>query len=71
MWNTDGAKAALDSRGLPVTIDTSNGAEMHVAQYKSYHTVAPNGYNRQISYSTDDTRLNLAVAINPLRPGEK
>ena len=61
--------AALESRGLPGTIDTSNGAEIHVAQYKSYHTVAPNGCNLQISYDTHDTRLNLAVAVNPLRPG--
>jgi hypothetical protein len=54
-----------------VTIDTSDGAEIHVAQYKSYHTVTPNGYNLQISYNTHDTRLNLAVAVNPRRPGVK
>ena len=70
-WDTDGVKAALDSRGLPVTIDTSDGTEIHVAQYKSYHTVTPNGYNLQISYNTRDTRLNLAVAVNPRRPGVK
>ncbi len=70
-WDTDGVKAALESRGLPVTIDTSDGAEIHVAQYKSYHTVTPNGYNLQISYNTHDTRLNLAVAVNPRRPGVK
>jgi hypothetical protein len=40
-----------------------------VAQYKSYHTTTPNGYNLQISSSTHDTRLNLAIAVNPRRPG--
>ena len=28
-----------------------------------------NGYNLQISYNTHDTRLNLAIAVNPRRPG--
>jgi catechol 2,3-dioxygenase-like lactoylglutathione lyase family enzyme len=68
-WDTTAVKAALESRGLPVTIDTSEGAEVHVAQYKRYHTVTPNGYNVQIGYNTHDTRLNLAVAVNPRRPG--
>ena len=29
------------------------------------------GYNLQISPSTHDTRLNLALAVNPRRPGVK
>lgn len=70
-WDTDGVKAELEKRGLTVTIDTSDGAEIHVAQFKSYHTTTPNGYNLQISYNTHDTRLNLAVAVNPRRPGVK
>jgi len=70
-WDTDSVAAALESRGLPHTIDTSDGMEIHVAQYKSYHTRTPNGYNLQISYNTRDTRLNLAVAVNPRRPGIK
>ena len=70
-WDTDGVKAALENRGLPARIDTSDGAEIHVAQYKSYHTTTPNGYNLQLSYNTHDTRLNLAVAVNPRRPGVK
>jgi catechol 2,3-dioxygenase-like lactoylglutathione lyase family enzyme len=70
-WDTDSVKAELEKRGLPVTIDTSDGAEIHVAQYKSYHTTTPNGYNLQISYDTHDTRLNLAIAVNPRRPGIK
>jgi len=68
-WDTDSVKAALEKRGLSSTIDTSDGAEIHVAQYKSYHTTTPNGYNLQISYDTHDTRLNLAIAVNPRRPG--
>jgi catechol 2,3-dioxygenase-like lactoylglutathione lyase family enzyme len=70
-WDTDSVKAALERRGLPWTIDTSDGAEIHAAQYKSYHTTTPNGYNLQISYNTHDTRLNLAIAVNPRRPGIK
>jgi catechol 2,3-dioxygenase-like lactoylglutathione lyase family enzyme len=66
-WDTDKVKAELEKRGLTCTIDTSDGAEIHVAQYKSYHTTTPNGYNLQISYNTHDTRLNLAVAVNPRR----
>lgn len=70
-WDTDSVKAELEKRGLHPTIDTSDGAEIHVAQYKSYHTTTPNGYNLQISYNTHDTRLNLAIAVNPRRPGIK
>ena len=68
-WDTDGVKTALDRRGLGARVDTSDGAEIHAAQYKSYHTTTPNGYDLQISYSTHDTRLNLAIAVNPRRPG--
>lgn len=70
-WDTDSVKTALERRGLDSSIDTSDGAEIHVAQYKSYHTTTPNGYNLQISYNTHDTRLNLAIAVNPRRPGIK
>ena len=66
-WDTDKVKEALEKRGLTSTIDTSDGAEIHVAQFKSYHTTTPNGYNLQISYNTHDTRLNLAIAVNPRR----
>jgi catechol 2,3-dioxygenase-like lactoylglutathione lyase family enzyme len=70
-WDTDGVKAELDKRGLPVRVDTGDGSEIHAAQFKSYHTVTPNGYNLQISYDTHDTRLNGAIAVNPRRPGIK
>ena len=68
-WNTDAVKKALEARGLEPTVDTSDGNEIHVAQFKSYHVVTPNGYNLQISYNTHDTRLNLAISVNPRRPG--
>jgi catechol 2,3-dioxygenase-like lactoylglutathione lyase family enzyme len=68
-WNTDVVKKELDARGLAPTIDTSDGNEIHNAQFKSYHVVTPNGYNLQISYNTHDTRLNLAISVNPRRPG--
>jgi catechol 2,3-dioxygenase-like lactoylglutathione lyase family enzyme len=66
-WDTDKVKDELVKRGLPWSIDTSDGSEIHVAQFKSYHTTTPNGYNLQISYDTHDTRLNLAIAVNPRR----
>lgn len=70
-WDTDGVPAELVKRGLTSRVDTSDGNEIHVAQYKSYHTTTPNGYNLQISYNTHDTRLNLAISVNPRRPGIK
>jgi catechol 2,3-dioxygenase-like lactoylglutathione lyase family enzyme len=68
-WETDRVMAELARRGLEPTIDTSDGNEIHVAQFKSYHVFTPNGYNLQISYNTHDTRLNLAISVNPRRPG--
>lgn len=74
-WDTDGVKAALESRGLKATIDTSSRHrdadgkwvpdEIHTAQFKSYHTETPNGFNLQISYVTHDNRLALPNAVNP------
>jgi catechol 2,3-dioxygenase-like lactoylglutathione lyase family enzyme len=73
-WDTDGVKAALESRGLKATIDTSSrhregdkwvADEIHTAQFKSYHTETPNGFNLQISYVTHDNRLALPNAVNP------
>jgi catechol 2,3-dioxygenase-like lactoylglutathione lyase family enzyme len=55
-WDTDGVKADLEKRGLTSTIDTSDGAEIHVAQYKSYHTTTPNGFDLQISATTQANR---------------
>lgn len=41
--------------------------EIHTAEFKSYHTATPNGYNLQISYVTRDNRLALPNAVNPKR----
>jgi catechol 2,3-dioxygenase-like lactoylglutathione lyase family enzyme len=70
-WDTDGVAAELEKRGLVHTIDTSDGMEIHAAQYKSYHTRTPNGYNLQISYVTHDNRLALANAVNPKTLAER
>jgi catechol 2,3-dioxygenase-like lactoylglutathione lyase family enzyme len=74
-WDTDGVKAALESRGLRAQIDTSSRHrdadgkwvpdEIHTAAFKSYHTDTPNGFNLQISYVTHDNRLALPNAVNP------
>ena len=61
----DAVRAEIEKRGLSLSIDTSDGAEIHVAQYKSYHTTTPNGYNLQISWMTRDKRLALANAVKP------
>lgn len=74
-WDTDGVKAELEKRGLRAQVDTSSrhkgpdGSwvpdDIHTAQFKSYHTATPNGYNLQISYVTHDNRLALANAVRP------
>ncbi|HEY4216476.1 MAG TPA: VOC family protein [Gemmatimonadaceae bacterium] len=67
-WDTDGVAAELKKRGLTASIDTSTGDEIHVAQFKSYHTSTPNGYNLQLSNVTHDTRLELPMAVKPKPP---
>lgn len=64
-WDTDGVKAELEKRGLRAQIDTSTKDDIHVAAFKSYHTVTPNGYNLQISYVTRENRLALSNAVRP------
>jgi len=64
-WDTDGVKTALEQRGLRAEIDTSTPDDIHVAAFKSYHTMTPNGYNLQISYVTRDNRLALSNAVRP------
>jgi len=74
-WDTDGVKTELEKRGLRAQIDTSSRHkaadgtwvpdDIHTAQFKSYHTATPNGYNLQISYVTHDNRLALPNAVKP------
>ena len=68
-WDTDGVKAELEKRGLTAEVDTSTNDEIHVAAYKSYHTRTPNGFDLQISYVTQESRLTLANAVKPNSPG--
>ena len=69
-WDTDKVKDALESRGLRAQVDTSTDDEIHVAAFKSYHTITPNGYNLQISAVQHDTRLTLPNAVRPRKaPG--
>src|SRR5262249_40471571 len=56
-WETDRVKAELEKRGLRARIDTSTRDDIHVAAFKSYHTMTPNGFDLQISYVTHDNRL--------------
>ncbi|HYV98592.1 MAG TPA: VOC family protein, partial [Gemmatimonadaceae bacterium] len=64
-WDTDGVKEQLEKRGLRVRIDTSDGSDIHVAMFRSYHTTTPNGYDLQISWITKETRKNLSDAVRP------
>jgi catechol 2,3-dioxygenase-like lactoylglutathione lyase family enzyme len=76
-WDTDGVKEQLERRDLRAQIDTSSRHrgpddtwvpdEIHAAEFKSYHTATPNGYNLQISFVTRGNRLALANAVNPRR----
>jgi catechol 2,3-dioxygenase-like lactoylglutathione lyase family enzyme len=67
-WDTDGVRAALETRKLAVTIDTVGLGDIHVAPYKSYHTTTPNGYNLQISRITRSTRSLLPRVVKPQPP---
>lgn len=69
-WDTDGVKAALEKRGLRARPDTSTDDEIHVSEFKSYHTTTPNGYDLQISAVHHDTRLTLPNAVRPRRPAQ-
>ena len=74
-WDVEGVRAALESRGLKVSIDTSGAHigpdnkitsdDVYQAAFQSYHTETPNGYNLQISWNTIDKRLALATAVKP------
>jgi catechol 2,3-dioxygenase-like lactoylglutathione lyase family enzyme len=74
-WDVDGVRAALLSRGLTASTDTSSAHlgpdrkylndDIHQAAFQSYHTRSPNGFNLQISWMTKDKRLALATAVKP------
>jgi hypothetical protein len=64
-WDTDLVKAELEKRGLRAQVDTSTKDDIHVAEFKSYHTTTPNGFDLQISYVNHKNRLALANAVKP------
>jgi catechol 2,3-dioxygenase-like lactoylglutathione lyase family enzyme len=51
-FDPDQVKAELDKRGLSARVDTGGRGDIHEAQYKSYHTGTPNGFDLQISNVT-------------------
>jgi hypothetical protein len=69
----DRAAAALVALSTPAPFAATNSHTVwldHLSYNASdYHTVTPNGFDLQISASTHDTRLSLALAVNPRRPG--
>jgi catechol 2,3-dioxygenase-like lactoylglutathione lyase family enzyme len=55
-FDPDTVKAELAKRGLTQREDTGGRGDIHSANYKSYHTTTPNGYDLQISSTTRATR---------------
>jgi len=56
-WDSDAVKEGLEKLGLRAQVDTGNHGDIHTADYKSYHTRTPGGYNLQIAYVTKETRM--------------
>jgi hypothetical protein len=55
-FDPDKVKEELTKRGLSAREDTGGRGDIHTAQYKSYHTTTPNGFDLQISATTRATR---------------
>jgi catechol 2,3-dioxygenase-like lactoylglutathione lyase family enzyme len=55
-WDPDKVKDALDKRGLNARVDTGNHGDIHGSVYQSYHTTTPNGFDLQISFTTQANR---------------
>ena len=51
-FDPDAVRAELEKRGLNARVDTGGGGDIHTANYKSYHTTTPNGFDLQISATT-------------------
>jgi len=58
-FDPDEVKGALEKRGLTAREDTGGKGDIHTeaAQYKSYHTTTPAGWDLQISNATKDRRM--------------
>jgi catechol 2,3-dioxygenase-like lactoylglutathione lyase family enzyme len=48
-FDPDKVLEALQKRGLTARVDTGGRGDIHTAQFKSYHTTTPNGFDLQIS----------------------
>jgi len=68
-FDPDAVKEALEKRGLRAQIDTGNTGDIHVAAYKSFHTMTPNRYNLQVSCVTRETRLTGSSTMKPKKQG--
>jgi catechol 2,3-dioxygenase-like lactoylglutathione lyase family enzyme len=55
-FDPDQVKAELTKRGLNAREDTGGRGDIHTAPYKSYHTTTPNGFDLQISATTQANR---------------
>jgi catechol 2,3-dioxygenase-like lactoylglutathione lyase family enzyme len=55
-FDPDQVQAELEKRGLTARVDTGGRGDIHTANYKSYHTTTPNGFDLQISNATRATR---------------
>jgi hypothetical protein len=55
-WDADKVKAELDKRNLTARVDTGGRGDIHTANYQSYHTTTPNGFDLQISFATKENR---------------
>ena len=55
-FDPDEANAALCKRGLSIQADTGATGDIHVTEYKSYHTTTPNGFNLQFSNKITPTK---------------
>jgi hypothetical protein len=67
-FDPDAVKKALEDRNLPARVDTAGAADIHTAEYKSYHTQTPSGWDLQISATTIANR-NAGVTPPPRKPG--
>jgi catechol 2,3-dioxygenase-like lactoylglutathione lyase family enzyme len=55
-FDPDQVKAELEKRGLTARVDTGGRGDIHTSPYKSYHTTTPNGFDLQISATTQANR---------------
>ncbi|MBZ5559064.1 MAG: glyoxalase [Acidobacteriia bacterium] len=58
-FDPDAVKGELEKRGLNAREDTGGRGDIHTAAYKSYHTTTPNGFDLQISATTNANRNPL------------